>query len=150
MHPPPPLWSITSLIYNISLQSIQLSPAINETYRIFTLMIDSVTTSPLQEGTDKNSALQEQLLSDMLIWGLPISHPAEIPTVRILLSLCSNKCNIWTTGWWRSELKVWVHFTGVWRMYPMCLHVCVCAPARSGEYKEKPSLLYGSDGTCIL
>ena len=35
-----------------------------------------------QEDTQQNSALQEKLLSDMLIWGLPISHPAEIPTGR--------------------------------------------------------------------
>lgn len=35
-----------------------------------------------QVDTQQYTALQEKLLSDALIWGLPISHPAETPTGR--------------------------------------------------------------------
>ena len=70
----------------------------------------------------KSLPLQGKLLWNVLIWGLPLSHPSEIPTGKSPLSLCSDKCNIWTT-WWRLS---WAESLNT---FHWCLETLPCLPA---------------------
>lgn len=86
-------------------------------------VIASSTTA--QEDAQKNWALQEKLPSDTLIWGLPIRHPAEIPTGRSPLSLCRQKKHmdslVVIEFSWKSE-----YISLVSREFTLYACICLC------------------------